>query len=238
MNIAIVEDNLSDYKNIKQLIQEIFFKHNYHDINFDCFCDVSSFKQSYIPRYYDLIFLDCYLKNQQLGIEAGKYIRSYSDNVPIILTSSYNDFAIDGYEINASNYLLKPISKEKLEKLLENILFATTSLKIELDNKKSIFLNIDDLVCCQSDHHYVNILMNNNKTLRLRITFTHLYKQIKHLSQLYNCSRGYIVNLNYVDLLDNKSFILTNGMNIPISRQLYKEAKKTYHNFIFAKLRK
>lgn len=238
MHIAIIEDNLSDYEYVKQLTEEIFSNKNYLEITFDYHEDVSSFKKAYFPKCYDLIFLDCYLKNQQIGIDAGKYIRSYGDDVPIIFTSSYDDFAVEGYEIKASGYLLKPISKVKLEKLLESIFFATTPVKIELDNKKTIFLNIDDLMCCQSDHHYINILMKNNKTIRLRITLTHLYKQINHLSQLYNCSRGYIVNLNYIELLDKKSFILKNGMTIPISRQLYNEAQKIYQSFIFEKLRK
>ncbi|MEE0440866.1 MAG: LytTR family DNA-binding domain-containing protein [Thomasclavelia sp.] len=238
MHIAIVEDDLSDYEYVKQLVKEICFKHNYHAITFDFFNDVSSFKQKYIPKSYDLIFLDCYLKNHQLGIDAGKYIRSYADDVPIIFTSSYNDFAIEGYEIKAIGYLLKPISKEKLKTLITDLFFMPTLIQIELDNKKIYTLDIDNLVCCQSDRHYVNLLMHNNKSLRLRITFIHLFEQIKHIPQLYNCSRGYIINLNYVDSLNNKSFILINGMNIPISRQLYNKAKETYHHFLLTKLRK
>lgn len=237
MNVAIIEDNIHDCNYIKKITQEIFLEYDQQKIICECFSNVSLFKKSYIPKRYSLIFLDCYLDNEELGINAGLYVRSYNDNTPIIFTSSYDDFAVEGYEIKAAGYLLKPISKEKLKKLIEDLFFFKTSISIKLDNNKYISLNIDDLMCCQSDHHYVNLLMKENKTLRLRITIKYLYEQIKYFSQLYNCSRGYIVNLDYVDYIDNRSFILTNRMNIPISRQLYNEAKNIYHNFLFAKLR-
>ena len=69
----------------------------------------------------DLLFLDIYMKKLN-GMETARKLRQIQCKVPIIFLTASPDYAIESYEVQASGYLLKSFSEEKLMKLLNRIL--------------------------------------------------------------------------------------------------------------------
>lgn len=109
MNIAICDDNLLDRELIVDLLECYFFNKS---ISY-------SIDQYEIEdgHPYDIIILDIFM-GKLLGIEVAKNLRKLKFNGEIIFLTASSDFAVDSYDVNAGGYILKPISYNKLKKLL------------------------------------------------------------------------------------------------------------------------
>ncbi len=72
---------------------------------------------------YDVVFLDIAMR-QMNGVELARAIRQKDKNLPIAFLTADRTFAIEGYEVHAVRYLLKPVTAEKLGSLLDELLEA------------------------------------------------------------------------------------------------------------------
>ena len=72
-------------------------------------------------KHFDIYCLDVVMPGFD-GIELGKEIREYDKSAQIIYFTSSPEFAFDSYSVHASNYILKPVSKEKLFEVLNDVL--------------------------------------------------------------------------------------------------------------------
>ena len=80
---------------------------------------VADVEEGYLDM--ELLFLDIYMKKLN-GMETARKLRQLQCKVPLIFLTASPDYAIESYEVQASGYLLKPFSEEKLMKLLNMIL--------------------------------------------------------------------------------------------------------------------
>ena len=121
MNIAICDDEQVFINNLKTSLDKVSFKFDIN-LNIDIFHSGEEFIENFTrkSKQYDLIFLDILMKKLN-GIETAREIRTLDTDVPIVFLTSTSEFAILGYEVQALNYLLKPINYEKLEKIFSTI---------------------------------------------------------------------------------------------------------------------
>ena len=114
MRIAIVEDHAAERQLMAVMCAE-YFKRT-RDIGVECvtFADAESFIESWKDARYDLLLLDCYLSDDETathaatGLDIARTLRRQNDDCPIVFITSSTDFAVLGYEVQASGYLLKP----------------------------------------------------------------------------------------------------------------------------------
>lgn len=110
INCAIIED--------ESLAQLGLLKHlkNYPDIKIMTLCDTVkeflSYQDNHKDNPLDLLFVDIELPGMS-GIE---FLRKNKMETAVILTTAYSHYALEGYELNVVDYLLKPISRERFEK--------------------------------------------------------------------------------------------------------------------------
>lgn len=107
MKIAIVEDNEANYLTLKQHIDSFFKAHNLIgtiDYYPDGLALVNSFKNN-----YDIIYFDVEMELMD-GMTAAKKIRQIDEEVLIVFVTNYVQWAIEGYTVNATDFLLKPLS--------------------------------------------------------------------------------------------------------------------------------
>lgn len=69
------------------------------------------------PGEVDLLFLDVEMGKEN-GLDAAKKIRTVNRNLLIVFVTGYTDYVFDGYQVNALDYLVKPVSPEKLKEVL------------------------------------------------------------------------------------------------------------------------
>lgn len=174
----------------------------------------------------DLIFLDIQMPELS-GID---FIKSLQNPPKIILTTAYSEFAIEGYELNVIDYLLKPITFErfrkavlktievlKLEEGSNNLSTGKLSQESILIKSKHqlIKVQISDILYIESMHKYIKIFTSEN-TYTTLFSITTIEKKLPN-NQFYRCHRSFIINLNKVKLIDGNKAVLQKN-SVPIGK--------------------
>lgn len=165
----------------------------------------------------DLVFLDIQMPELS-GVNLMKIV---GDKVKYILTTAYSEYALEGFEHNVIDYLLKPISFSRFEKSIEK---AKERLpKLQSSEPTHFFvkssgqrhrISFDEILFVESIKDYVNIKTLSNEFIVLD-TLKSMGNQLPE-SQFSRVHRSYIINRNVIQTIDNKSLILNNGAEIPI----------------------
>jgi len=181
----------------------------------------------------DLIFLDINMPE----ISGLTLAKSVNKKTKVIFTTAYREYAVDGFDLQAVDYLLKPISLERffqaVQKFTETIPFENKEI---LSSKKSNFIfvrserkmvkiNFEDILYVESLSDYVKI-HTTEKTIVTRETITNIEEELPKINFL-RIHRSYIINYNKIDSYTNE-FIEINKKALAISR--------TYKENVLAKL--
>ncbi|MCG6187987.1 LytR/AlgR family response regulator transcription factor [Maribellus maritimus] len=176
----------------------------------------------------DLLFCDIQMP-QITGVD---FVRSLAHPPKVIFTTAYRDYAIEAFELNVIDYLLKPISFERFAKAinnffeLESLQNGKTSEKKENlnDNRNFIFLKADkkhykvdlcDILYFESLGDYVMAYTINNKIVtKERISFM---AETLPESQFIQIHRSYIVSIHKIESL-GPGFVEINKKKLPVGR--------------------
>ncbi|MBI4857621.1 MAG: response regulator transcription factor [Acetobacterium woodii] len=227
LSIAVCEDEEHHKNLLVDLISHYQFINGYHLSAFQFGHElIAAMKKE---KMFDAIFLDMRLENED-GIDIANEIRKTDERTHIIITTSLIEYAVLGYSVNASDFLLKPISQEKLYQILkklevDKIKSQSSYHEIEI-NKVKIVLRTDDILYFESLGRKIKI-----------VTFDAEYEYYYNISVLEKeldaarfilCHRSYIVNLGNIKSIKKGSVILKTGLVIPISP---KKNQKVYDEF-------
>lgn len=175
----------------------------------------------------DLIFLDIQMDVMN-GLEAAKRIRAKDGKVGIIFLTSLTRYALAGYEYQAANYIIKPITYARLKRELDRWLES-----YRREDKKYILVNNED-GCHRVDLSTLHYLETYNRNVKLHTDSGDIisYKKMKELeaelkeAHFIRCHSGYLVNLFYVKRVGKLEITLTDGEVIPISQPKRKAVMK------------
>ena len=178
----------------------------------------------------DLLFLDINMPEVS-GLSLAK---SLQKKTKIIFTTAYRDYAVDGFDLNVVDYLLKPIAFDRFLQAVNKFyeISNTKETSIELGEQQSkpdfIFVrserkmqkvNFKDIVYVESLSDYVKI-HTQQKTIVIRETISNIENKLPNNSFL-RIHRSYIVSLQFISFYTNE-FVEINNKSLPISRG-YKE---------------
>lgn len=169
-----------------------------------------------------IVFLDI----QMPEIKGTEFAKLVPPTTKIIFTTAYSEHALEGFELNAIDYLLKPISFQRFLKAVQKIktdvpLYSDTlTIKSGYDLFK---VKVDDLTHIESDSEYVLFYANGKKIMS--------YQSLKSLektldpSQFMRVHRSFIINRSKVTGLKGRDLILS-YLIIPVSDSYYEKVKK------------
>lgn len=167
----------------------------------------------------DILFLDIKMKPTN-GIKIAEKIRAFDELVPIIFITSAAEYALEGYKVNAFDYLVKPISYEKLEKVLTKIINRICKKRDKIiiikNNDICYKININDIVFVET--------LNRHCVLHTMYEQYASNKKMKEIEKelcednFFRCNSGYIVNFDYIEKILQSEIYLTNKDIITISR--------------------
>lgn len=178
----------------------------------------------------DVIFLDIKMP-KILGTE---FLKSLSNPPKVIFVTAYRDYAVEGYELDAVDYLVKPVSFERFIKAISKVnrlmgresLTASTHkqtsepfvyLKVDRDMKK-VFLN--EILYIESWKDYVKLFLLNSKTLLVKQSISSMEMLLSD-HKFLRVHRSFMVSLNKISGYNGISVQLETT-EIPIGR-LYKQ---------------
>lgn len=217
IKIAICDDDKNTLKELTNFIE--LYQHK-HQVEFDIYDFL--YGEELLKNYrmdFDIIFLDIKMGKID-GIETAKKIRLKDSSIPIFFLTSIRKYALYGYELNITNYLIKPLSYEKFDYELSKVIY-----QINFSN---------DFIVIKNDLGYFKIYLNsifyiesyNRSTLIHReqdkIISTSNMKQTEellHSALFFRCHTSYIINLKYVRDVIGNDIILSQNIRIPLSRK-------------------
>lgn len=174
----------------------------------------------------DIVFLDI----QMPQIKGTDFAKSIPKNTKIIFTTAYSEYALEGFDLNATDYLLKPISFERfliaIQKVKKHSNTTPSPVKETITVKSGYHLHklaLSDILYIKSDSEYVIFYLEDQKIMS--------YQSLKQLentlpkSLFMRVHRSYIINKEKATVLKEKDLII-NKERIPVSTTYMETVKK------------
>lgn len=230
MKIAVCDDEEWTGQSIRNVIDREFH------LNADWYADGASLLAS--QNAYDIYILDICFKGDGSaegpdGMETAKILRSRTDAVLIFLTA-LEDYVYEAYDVEAFQYLLKPVAEQKLIQVLRRAVAKAAQkqsappLLIKTDGR-SRKIPASDIYYGESDGRKIILHTKNG-------AFTY-YEKMEELGKklgdgFFRSHRGFVVSLKEVAEYDRTSITLKNGDTVFLAKQKYGDFVEAYMNFL------
>ncbi|WP_411766948.1 LytR/AlgR family response regulator transcription factor [Winogradskyella sp. A3E31] len=185
----------------------------------------------------DLIFLDIHMPE----ISGISFAKSINTDIKIIFTTAFRDYAIEGFELRAVDYLLKPISFDRLFKavttyfdvynpaqLSTNHISENDTFLFVRSDRKMVKIDHDSIYYVESYSDYIKINTTNGLIVT-RETISSIEAKLPK-PQFIRIHRSYIVSVNYIDSFTNE-YVSINSKSFTISRSYKAEVLKLLEGF-------
>lgn len=186
----------------------------------------------------DLLFLDINMPE----ISGISFAKSINKDIKVIFTTAYRDFAVEGFELQAIDYLLKPISFERLLKAVNNYYNVYTEVKKFKNNqsesidfmfvrayRRMIKIDFQSIIYIESYSDYIKIHLPN-ETIVTRETISSIEAKLP-TKKFLRIHRSFIIALNYISSFTNEE-ITINNTTLTISRSYKKEVLKVLETYL------
>ncbi len=179
----------------------------------------------------DIIFLDIEMPNLN-GIDLYKQIKQ---NTLVIFITSRPDYAVEGFNLNALDYLLKPFTFERFKQATDKArdYFAsnnnqkTQHIFVRADYSLQKIM-LDDITCIEALDDYLKIYVNQQKTIVARMTMKAMLEKLPK-TEFLRVHRSFIVPIKKVESLRNKTLQL-GDKKIPVGNSYEEEVMKHFSN--------
>ena len=180
----------------------------------------------------DLIFLDIELPGMN-GIE---FLESIGElEAKLVFTTAYSHYALDGYRFKASGYLLKPIDKDELVKVVSEIHLekqkADTVLKGKLsvkDSKGTEFIEFGSIRLCEASNNYTVLHLSDGTTKTVSKTLKTVLSELPE-KDFIRIHQSYAINLKYL-----KKYLHEDGGTVQLDNDKKYRLSKGYRETFLA----
>ena len=174
----------------------------------------------YLRKYpVDLLFLDIDMPS----ISGLDFYRKLPHKTMVIFTTAYSEFAVEGFTLNATDYLLKPISLSRFQQAVEKA-FQQWKTQNQNSEQQYLFIRADyslmkilfsDILYIEGLDDYLKIHIQNQKTVVTRMTLKVILQKLP-VNEFIRVHRSFIVSISKIDKIRNK-IIYINDKEIPVS---------------------
>lgn len=172
-----------------------------------------------------IYFLDIQLSGMN-GVNIAKRLRNEGFHGEIIFLTSFKEYILDGYQVHALNYLLKPIKQATLFPCMDEVLTKFIGNNYIFRGKNEIIqIPYHKIMACSSSLHYVDILTESG-TFTQHTTLSHV---LSHLpKEFIQTHRSYIVNMTHIYKIIGNTIILSNGLKVQIGRKYLNDVRTAF----------
>jgi DNA-binding LytR/AlgR family response regulator len=226
MNILICEDVRYEAGILGGLLADSGF-----DVNTTVFYNAQdALAYTHTGAPLDICFLDILMPGMT-GVELAETLREDGYSGFIVFITSNRSYAPESYKVKAFNYLIKPITPEKIKEVLteiDSILKAADSgsilIKSASISRMVLFREISHI---EVTHNSIHFRMTNGVVHVTRATLAEIAPKLMEDSRFVQCHRSFVVNINDISELKGNTFTMRSGHAIPISRS-HPDAKDKY----------
>ena len=222
LKIAVCDDNKADQDYVINLLHE-YANESGVMLEIQAFGSAEQFLFQYAEeKDYQIIVLDIELEKMN-GVELAKKLREDNREIQIFFVTGFPEYISEGYEVDALHYLMKPVNKEKVFRVMEK---AVLNLKVE---EKVLFVheNGEMLKILTRNIFYVEVFSHSctihttEGIVETKMTISDLEKKL--LEGFIRVHRSYLVNLEQIKKITKTEIHMEDGSIVPLSRRKYKD---------------
>lgn len=229
LKIAICEDDNIQRKNIACMIDKYLEAINK---KYEIFEFISGEKLISYNDEFSIYFLDIQMDNIS-GIDTAKQIRLTYEKAIIIFLTGFKDYVFDAFDVNAFNYLIKPINEIKFKETLYSavkLISKNDKFLIAKSNGSSYKILLNDIIYIES----------NQRKIKIHTTYDVIeyYYKISDLENtllednFFRCHKSYIINLKYVQSFDSTFITLENSEKVFVSKYKLTDFSKAFMYYL------
>lgn len=219
LSIAVCDDEIIECCNMEKRIKKII-----EEMKIPCI--IRQFRSGgellQALESFDIVFLDIMMPEMD-GMKTAQLFRKKVSDKILIFVSSSREYVFEAYDVEAFQYLLKPVEDGKLKSVLQKAVLKTEKRSQEFiivsreRQKKKLFL--DDIYYFEIKGRIVDVYGPEG-------IFAY-YEQIGELENrlrdkgFFRCHKSYLINLKYVDGYNRQEAVLENGIKIVIAKRRY-----------------
>ena len=222
LRIAICEDMDRDAERLSSLIESSGYA-----VEITRFESGGDFLESRPAGRFDLVFFDIYI-GKVSGVEAARVLREADESCGVVFTTTSEEHRAEAFDVEADQYLVKPIDRDKVERVLKKRLshserpvnvcrINARGSRMDLPHDSIYYVEVYNHNCLI---HTANGIIDTGSTMTIE-DFVPLLPPPRFM----RCHQSYIVNLSYVSSID-RDFTMKNGNKVYISRSLLAKCKK------------
>lgn len=231
IHIALVEDDKSYVETLKSYLKQYESESN-EKIKTTVFSDGEDIVIDYKANY-DIILMDIEMRFMD-GMTAATRIREMDSEVVIIFITNMPQYVMDGYKVDALDYVLKPLTYFSLSQRIDRALS-----RLRRRSKQYITVNLEGGMqkIDVSRIKYIEVQNHDCYIHTLDGTFT-TKEALKNLEQMvhsptfFRCNKCYLVNLEFVERIQNSDILMSGGDLIQVSRAKKKEFMDALNDYI------
>jgi len=227
MNCIIVDDNKMARTALKKLIEQV----DSLELKEECASPVDAYNYL-LKENVDLVFLDV----EMPGMTGIELVKNLEKRPIIILITSKTDYAVEAFELNVADYIIKPVTLSRFMVAVSKAkeLFEIKGQKIELNEKDKEYMfvrsnsvltkiKIKDITYIQALGDYVNIYTTDSR-YTVHITLKGMEEKLPE-DKFYRLHRSYLIALDHIDKVEEGTAFIGKHP-VPIGEQYKKELLK------------
>lgn len=186
-----------------------------------------------MENIYDILFLDVQLEDGMNGIEVGKRLLQKGIDATIIITTSFEQYASEGYHLKAHRYLIKPIQQSNFNEAIVSCIkdFKKSNRKIEVKCAyENCFISINSIVYIES-YHRNRMIHTKEQVYETGASLQELLEQLP-TAQFEMPQKSYIVNLDCVTSLTKTKVMLDHTIEIKLARDRIDDFNMKFHKYL------
>lgn len=232
MKIAVCDDDKRDIARIKKLVKA-------YDADNHIVLSISEYESGFEllkaiinGENVDIIFLDINMDDMD-GLSVAKRIREIDDDVPIILVTAFMNYALDGYKVKASRFLIKDDLDKTFDECMDDI-----CKDIRKKSKTIAFncvegemrLKASDIILIETSGHK-NLIKLKNETYQIYEKLDGLEEMLKGYGFL-RTHNSFLVNMAHIRGINSYVLTLDDGRQLPVPKARYKQVRQEYTLFL------
>ena len=235
MKIAVIDDSAEDRKLLAEKIQNFCLRESLiYEIR-----SFSSGNEFLLASRtdWDIIFLDIFM-NEIDGMTVARTLRGNNVSSLIVFTTSSRDYAIESYDVRAFHYLVKPIEQDKLDEVLRLCEKSIRSRNHYIEVKEGRIMSrilIRDIMYTDYYNHYIQI-HTPGRMIKTYMSFAEFSPLLLKYKQFLSPYRNCMINMDYVQQMDDHDFLMKDQVQIPINRARKSEIRQAYADYSFKRL--
>ena len=226
-----VADTAEDHLTLLKDALKAYFQETHRVFSVTSYTDFTFLEKDMAQgEHFDLLILDLVM-NGQRSVEAVRRIREKEDGTPLIFLTANREYAVESYEMNALDYMIKPLKKERLVKRLDQ-LFKRKNPRFSVRTQGDYsYYGYDVLVYFEAREHRVYGRRKDGREFKCSQNLGRIEEQLREDPRFYRCHRGYIVNLDYVEQI-REVMLLKGDLRVPYRLRNKRKIKEDYQRYV------